>query len=80
MPGQNGTGPLGKGPQTGRGMGPCGGGVAKGTSQRTGAGWFGRGAGWFGRGAGRGASNRFFGRGAGRGFQFWRNQGSANGK
>jgi len=24
MPGQNGTGPLGQGPLTGRGLGPCG--------------------------------------------------------
>ena len=39
MPGFNGTGPLGFGPRTGRGMGPCGGG-------------YGCGRGW-GRGLGR---------------------------
>jgi len=40
MPGQDGTGPLGYGPLTGRGWGPCGGGMRRG---------FGRG---FGRGLG----------------------------
>ena len=40
MPRQNGTGPMGMGPLTGRGMGPCGGGVAYG---RRGGG---RGLGW----------------------------------
>ena len=41
MPGFNGTGPQGQGPMTGRGLGPCGGGMG-----------YGRG---FGRGYGRGA-------------------------
>lgn len=40
MPGQDGTGPAGQGPMTGRGLGPCGGGMRRG---------FGRG---FGRGLG----------------------------
>lgn len=40
MPRQNGTGPMGTGPSSGRGMGPCGGGVAYG---RRGGG---RGLGW----------------------------------
>ncbi len=48
MPGFNGTGPLGQGPLTGRGLGPCGGGMAYGRT-----GWFGRGFG-YGRGFGRG--------------------------
>ena len=30
MPGQNGTGPLGQGQLTGRGLGPCGGGMRRG--------------------------------------------------
>ena len=30
MPGRNGTGPMGQGPLTGRGLGPCGGGAAYG--------------------------------------------------
>jgi len=38
MPGQDGTGPLGRGPLTGRGLGPCGCGMRRG----------------FGRGYGRG--------------------------
>ena len=38
MPGQDGTGPLGQGPLTGRGLGPCGCGMRRG----------------FGRGYGRG--------------------------
>ncbi len=42
MPGQDRTGPLGYGPRTGRGLGPCGSGYARGV---------GRGAG-FGRGMG----------------------------
>lgn len=48
MPARDGTGPMGAGPLTGRGMGPCGGGRAFG----------------FGRGAGRGMGCGFgFGRG-----------------
>lgn len=30
MPGQDGTGPMGRGPMTGRGMGPCGRGIRRG--------------------------------------------------
>ncbi|HII98801.1 MAG TPA: DUF5320 domain-containing protein [Methanoregula sp.] len=45
MPGQDQTGPAGNGPGTGRGMGPCGRGMAYGRG-------FGRG---FGRGRGFGA-------------------------
>jgi len=37
MPGQDGTGPQGQGPMTGRGLGPCGWGMRRG---------FGRGFGW----------------------------------
>ncbi|MBN2052796.1 DUF5320 domain-containing protein [Candidatus Woesearchaeota archaeon] len=44
MPGGDGTGPLGQGPATGRGLGPCGRGLARGRG-------FGRGQ---GRGFGRG--------------------------
>jgi len=40
MPGQNGTGPLGQGPMTGRGLGPCGRGLRRGFMR------FGRGMGW----------------------------------
>ena len=40
MPGQNGTGPYGQGPMTGRGLGPCGAGAGRGRG--------------FGRGMGRG--------------------------
>jgi hypothetical protein len=41
MPGQDGTGPMGLGPLTGRGMGPCGGGMRRGFGRR-----FGRGTGF----------------------------------
>jgi hypothetical protein len=44
MPGQDGTGPMGRGRLTGRGLGPCGSGFARGRG-------FGMG---FGRGFGRG--------------------------
>ncbi|KYK24450.1 hypothetical protein AYK26_06710 [Euryarchaeota archaeon SM23-78] len=44
MPGRDGSGPLGEGPLTGRGLGPCGRGLARGRG-------FGRG---FGRGLGLG--------------------------
>jgi len=37
MPGQDGTGPLGYGPLTGRGLGPCGCGMRRGFSR--GFGW-----------------------------------------
>ena len=43
MPRQNGTGPLGHGAMTGRGMGPCGGGMRRGFCRG-----FGRGSGRFG--------------------------------
>ncbi len=50
MPGQDGTGPLGQGPLTGRGLGPCG----RGLGFRKG---FGRGSGRsFGRGLGIGTA------------------------
>jgi len=56
MPNRDGTGPQGKGPQTGRGMGNC-----KGSNSGNNAGAPGRG---LGRGTGRGAGR---GRGLGRG-------------
>ncbi len=43
MPGRDGTGPLGTGPN-GRGLGPCGGGSPMGRGRR---GFFGRGAGFW---------------------------------
>lgn len=46
MPGNDRTGPLGRGPMTGRGMGPCGRGLARGAGTAPGRG--------FGRGMGRG--------------------------
>ena len=52
MPGRNGTGPLGMGPLTGRGLGPCGGGYFSYRRPRLGLRYgYGRG---FGRGYGRG--------------------------
>jgi hypothetical protein len=59
MPGFDRTGPMGTGPGTGRGLGPCGAGRRRGAGQFWGRG-FGRGA-W---GSGRG----YFGRGARWGF------------
>ncbi len=41
MPGFDGTGPDGRGPMTGRGLGPCGRGLARGSGFG-----FGRGTGW----------------------------------
>lgn len=41
MPRQNGTGPMGMGPMSGRGMGPCGGGMTYGRGRGGG-----RGFGW----------------------------------
>jgi len=58
MPGGNGTGPMGAGPMTGRGLGRCAGFASGG---------FGRGLG-MGRGFGRG--NRFWARGYGNFAQF----------
>ncbi len=66
MPGFDGTGPLGMGPGTGRGLGPCGAGVRGWFGPR----WFpGFGRRWFGRG--RGFGRGWFGRGRGRGFGRW---------
>ena len=62
MPGFDGTGPLGQGPGTGRGLGPC---LNAGTPTPywgPGRGWFGWGRRWFGRGFGFGRG-RGFGRG-----------------
>jgi Family of unknown function (DUF5320) len=57
MPGFNRTGPMGAGPGTGRGLGPCGAGRRRGGGQFWGQGFgrggWGSGQGWFGRG-GRG--------------------------
>lgn len=52
MPRRDGTGPGGKGPGTGRGLGPCGGGQKGQSGQRGGQGG-GRGSGQGGKGAGR---------------------------
>jgi len=41
MPGQDGTGPIGQGSLTGRGLGPCGGGMRRGFGRG-----YGRGFGW----------------------------------
>ena len=53
MPGYDGTGPMGQGPLTGGGLGPCGRGLGRG---------YGRG---MGRGRGRGLGIRRGGRGLG---------------
>ncbi len=53
MPGFDGTGPMGYGPGTGRGLGYCG--VARPSPYGLRRGYFGRGAGWgYGRGFGPG--------------------------
>ena len=49
MPAQDGTGPNGQGPMTGRGLGPCGGGVRRGFGRGFGRG-YGGGFGWRCRG------------------------------
>ncbi len=73
MPGGDRTGPLGRGPRTGRGLGYCSGSDRPGFMSRT----FGRlGLGFRrGRGGGRGRAGRGAGRGAGagrgRGWRFW---------
>ncbi len=60
MPFGDGTGPLGQGPMTGRGLGYCSGYRRPGYNQPGwGRGWFGRGRGWFGQG--RGLGRRWFG-------------------
>jgi hypothetical protein len=61
MPGRDGSGPLGQGPMTGRGLGVC-----TGVNAPMYGGWFGRG---FGRGFGR-CFGRGFGFGLGRRFGF----------
>lgn len=48
MPNRDSTGPQGLGPMTGRGMGPCGNGIARGCGRGLGRG-FGRGPGFQGR-------------------------------
>ena len=52
MPRGDGTGPMGQGPKTGRGLGPCGGGRPR--SARSGAGLMQRAGSFFRRGRGRG--------------------------
>ncbi len=70
MPGFNRTGPMGRGPMTGRGMGLCTGAANRGYGQGMGMGrGMGRG---FGRGFGQG-----FGRGMGMGRGFGRGMGWA---
>lgn len=57
MPARDGTGPLGAGPMTGRGMGFC---VSYASpNQVLSRGYFARGRGNFGRGASRGFRNRY---------------------
>ncbi|MCP4640394.1 MAG: DUF5320 domain-containing protein [bacterium] len=63
MPGGDGTGPMGMGPQTGRGAGFCGGFEQPGYMNPVGRGGMGFGRGGRGRGAGgggRGWRNRFY--------------------
>ena len=62
MPGGDGTGPMGRGPMTGRGLGLCAGYSSPGYAANPG---YGRG---FGRGWGRGFGRGYWGRGRG----FWR--------
>ena len=61
MPGGDGTGPMGRGPMTGRGLGLCAGYSSPGYTANSG---YGRG---FGRGWGRGFGRGYWGRGRG----FW---------
>ena len=63
MPGRDRSGPMGMGPQTGRGRGYCAGSAAPGYVE--GPGW-GRGMGW---GGGRGRGGRCWGGGRGFGFR-----------
>lgn len=76
MPAGDGTGPMGMGPWTGRGVGYCGGYDAPGwTSPGPGRRFYGRGGrGFYGRGGYGGGQG--FGRGGGRG---WRHQFYATG-
>jgi len=64
MPSGDGTGPVGRGPMTGRAVGYCAGYQIPGYSNSRG---FGVGRGFFGRGRGRGLGRGFWGRGRG----FW---------
>jgi uncharacterized protein DUF5320 len=59
MPNQNGMGPNGQGPRTGRGLGPCEEGTGQGCGRQNGNG---RGRGLFGNGSGRGFFGRLFSR------------------
>lgn len=52
MPFGDGTGPDGRGPLTGRGLGPCGDGTPRYAGRGRGRGFFGRGRGFFGWGRG----------------------------
>ena len=62
MPNQDKTGPMGQGPRTGRGLGPCAC-PARGEGTRQGYGrQGGRGRGFFGNGSGRGFFGKFFSR------------------
>lgn len=65
MPGGDRTGPMGRGPMTGRGLGLCAGNSNPGYANPSGSG-YGRGFG-FGRGRGRGFGRGYWGRGRG----FW---------
>jgi hypothetical protein len=67
MPGMNRTGPLGEGPMTGRGAGPCAGSGRSGSMHSSYGGWAG--------GRGRGGGRRFAGGGQG-----WRHQYHATGQ
>lgn len=61
MPRGDGTGPMGSGPMTGRGLGYCAGYPAAGNMNPAGGrGYSGRGRGSGGRGAGRGRRNRYY--------------------
>ncbi|MBS3779187.1 MAG: DUF5320 family protein [Desulfovermiculus sp.] len=55
MPRRDGTGPLGQGPKTGRGLGPCGGGNAR--PSRPGTGLMRRAGNLFRRGRGQGQNS-----------------------
>ncbi len=71
MPGFDGTGPLGQGPGTGRGLGPCINAGAPGPYWEANRRWFGWGRGWFGRGRGWFCRRFGFGRGRGFGRRWW---------
>ena len=80
MPRFDGTGPLGLGPGTGRGLGPCLNAGYPAPYWGLGRGWFGYGRRWFCRGfgfgrgwfgRGRGFGRGWFGRGRGFGWRWW---------